>query len=132
MIKELLGAGADLGIPNNSGETAMALMGNVPPDIVEEILDSCIVGERKGSEFHLTLNFPFLNPADPRAKENTDNVEVDGSREAFTMKSLPSKDDNPGGGVLPETNSLLFMIENPEYNHLLEHPVVKSFLSLKF
>ena len=110
----------------------MALMGNVPPDIVEEILDSCIVGERKGSEFHLTLNFPFLNPADPRAKENTDNVEVDGSKEAFTMKSLPSKDDNPGGGVLPETNSLLFMIENPEYNHLLEHPVVKSFLSLKF
>ena len=41
MIKELLGAGADLGIPNKEGETAMALMGNVPPDIVEEILDNC-------------------------------------------------------------------------------------------
>ena len=63
MIKELLGAGANLGIPNNSGETAMSLMGNVPPDIVEEILDSCAVGECKGSEFHLALNFPFPNPA---------------------------------------------------------------------
>ena len=50
VIKELLGAGADLGIPNNSGETAMSLMGNVPPDIVEEILYSCVVGEGKGSE----------------------------------------------------------------------------------
>ena len=110
----------------------MGLMGSIPPDIVEEILDGCVVGERKGSEFHLTLNFPFLNPANLRAKENTDNVEGEESKEAFKMKSLPSKDDNPGVGILPETNSLLFMIENPEYNHLLEHPVVKSFLSLKF
>ena len=76
---------------------------------------------------HICQSFIF-----ERKKENTDNEEVDGNKEAFTMKSLPSKDDNPGGGVLPETNSLLFMIENPEYNHLLEHPVVKSFLSLKF
>ena len=56
MIKELLGVGADLGIPNNSGETAMALMGNVPPDINEEILDSCVIGESRGREFHLALN----------------------------------------------------------------------------
>ena len=33
---------------------------------------------------------------------------------------------------LPETNSLLFMIESAEHNHLLEHPIVNSFLRLKF
>ena len=87
MIKELLGAGANLGIPNNSGETAMSLMGNVPPDIVEEILDSCVVGEGKGSEFHLALNFTFPNPAILRTKENrTNNVKGEGSKEGSSLE----------------------------------------------
>ena len=58
----------------------MGLMGSIPPDIVEEIPDSCVVGERKGSEFHLTLNLPFLNPANMGAKENTDNVDWGGEQ----------------------------------------------------
>ena len=33
---------------------------------------------------------------------------------------------------LPETNSLLFMIESSEHDHLLEHPIINSFLRLKF
>ena len=33
---------------------------------------------------------------------------------------------------LPETNSLLFMLESAEHDHLLEHPIVNSFLRLKF
>ena len=62
VVRELLGLGGDLGIANRAGETPMSLMGNIPADVIEEILDSCVVGRREGSEFHLTLKYPFLSP----------------------------------------------------------------------
>jgi len=131
ILQLLLSAGADLGQPNLAGETPMALLGNIPPDITEEILDSCITAEREGSTLAVTLTYPFLGP--PREPGLVDSEKGEGGTEEMAMTKTKAEDatEEPAKAV-PETSSLLFLIESAEHEHLLEHPVINSFLRLKF
>ena len=134
VLRELLGLGGDLGVPNRAGETPMSLMGNIPAEVTEEILDSCVVGKREGSEFHLTLKYPFLSPKLKETDLDSVRTDKDGSKEAMAMESPKENEDSEEihQGRQPETTSLLFMIQSTEHKHLLEHPIVNSFLRLKF
>ena len=79
----------------------------------------------------VTLTYPFLSP--PQQPREVDSEKGEGSKEEMVMTETKAEEakEEPAKS-LPETNSLLFMIESAEHNHLLEHPIVNSFLRLKF
>ena len=100
--------------------------------LFQEILDSCISSERQGNTLSVTLTYPFLSP--PQKTKEADSEKGEGSNkeemvmtEAKATEKVKATPEN-----LPETNSLLFMIESSEHDHLLEHPIINSFLRLKF
>ena len=99
--------------------------------LTQEILDSCIQAERQGNTLSVTLTYPFLSP--PQQPKEADSEKGEGSKEEMAMKSTKGEEakEEPAEN-LPETNPLLFMIESAEHDHLLEHPIVNSFLRLKF
>ena len=79
----------------------------------------------------VTLTYPFLSP--PQQPKEVDSEKGEGSKEEMVMTETKTEEakEEPAKS-LPETNSLLFMIESAEHDHLLEHPIVNSFLRLKF
>ena len=99
--------------------------------LTQEILDSCIQAERQGNTLSVTLTYPFLSP--PQQPKEADSEKGEGSKEEMAMKNTKGEEakEEPAEN-LPETNPLLFMIESAEHDHLLEHPIVNSFLRLKF
>lgn len=99
--------------------------------LTQEILDSCILAERQGNTLSVTLTYPFLSP--PQQPREVDSEKGEGSKEEMVMtKTKAEETKEEPAKSLPETNSLLFMIESAEHDHLLEHPIVNSFLRLKF
>ena len=101
--------------------------------LFQEILDSCISSERQGNTLSVTLTYPFLGP--PNKTKEADSEKGEGNnKEEIVMTETKAATENAKEPVksLPETNSLLFMIESSEHDHLLEHPLVNSFLRLKF
>ena len=99
--------------------------------LTQEILDSCILAERQGNTLSVTLTYPFLSP--PQQPKEVDSEKGEGSKEEMVMtKTKTGEAKEEPAKSLPETNSLLFMIESAEHDHLLEHPIVNSFLRLKF
>jgi len=143
-VQDLIQAGADLGIANREGDTAMSLMGNIPADVLEEILDNSIVGKRDGSNYMMTISYPFLNNSTQRKTSlisvvSTSKEQEEGSKEEMSMKTLSDDTKNSEEKsvkaklkVLPETASLLFMTQSKEHRHLLEHPVITSFMHMKW
>jgi len=139
-VQDLVQAGADLGAQNKEGETAMSLMGNIPADILEEILDNSIVGRRDGSNYMMTIRYPFLNSFSQRETSlksvvSTTKEQEEGTKEEITMKTISPEEKSvkeSGPKVLPETVSLLFMTQSKEHRHLLEHPVITSFMHMKW
>merc|ERR1711892_1103582 len=127
--------GASLGLRNKDGETSMELLGNIPASSLEEILDSCIVGEREGNRFQMTIDFPFLSfgQQDSNGKL-ADLVSV-------TSTKTPDDEETKEGSITvqttetepwPETTSILFLTQSKEHLHLLEHPVITTFLYMKW
>lgn len=129
-VQELLTAGGDLGIPNINGNTAMSYMGSIPANILEEHLNSCVIGVRQGREFLLNMQYPFLSPS-PALAWVTVTPEKE---EDVGMKTMPhnNEPERTGGKPLPETLPLLFLANSNEHIHLLEHPVITSFLNAKW
>ena len=119
----------------------MHLMGNLPVGVLEDTLDSCVEGRREGGDFLLTLTYPFLTSTADRGSKLTRVVSAgkeergEGSKEEVDMKTLTPDERGAGveaGGALPETSRLLFLARSKEHLHLLEHPVVTTFLHVKW
>ena len=75
-VQALVTAGASLGVRNKQGETGMELLGNIPVSALEEILNGCILGERDGDVFNLSIEYPFLRGAQSAKEKLTDVVSV--------------------------------------------------------
>ena len=129
IVLMLVKAGWSLGIPNKQGETPMELLGNIAASYVEEILDSCIVGEREGDKFLMTITYPFLSYQQDYPQ---DLVSVASTKTSQDTTEGPEKTTNIETQVCPETTSILFLTRSKDHLHLLEHPVITTFLYMKW
>lgn len=124
-VLELLRNGACVGLRNRFNEPPLA---DINAKTLETYLDECITtnGERPSDddyEIHLKYNF-LVYPNDS-------------SLESLLCK-MPLMDNTNNNAkkcdsiLAPETDALLYMTHNEELRPLLKHPVITSFLYLKW
>merc|ERR1719233_34557 len=129
IVEMLVKAGGSLGVHNKQGETPMELLGNIAAGYVEEILDSCIVGEREGDKFLMTITYPFLRYQQDYPR---DLVSVTSTKTSQDTTEDPEKTNDIESQAWPETTSILFLTKSKDHLHLLEHPVITTFLYMKW
>ncbi|TRY61746.1 hypothetical protein TCAL_09528 [Tigriopus californicus] len=117
VVRQLLERGANVGIRNIWEETPIAL---IMPETMESFLDDyCLRSKNEVThdDFSIEFNYSFLAPPvdDPRFDEN----DLEGQKMVENA-------------ALPETESLWYMSQSKHHRHLLNHPVVTSFLWLKW
>ena len=117
VVRTLLERGGNIGIRNLWDETPVAL---IMPETMESFLnDFCLRSKKEVTheDFELEFNYSFLAPPvdDPKYDE-TD----------------PEGQEMVENAALPETESLWYMSQSKQHRHLLNHPVIMSFLWLKW
>ncbi|KAG8222678.1 hypothetical protein J437_LFUL015875 [Ladona fulva] len=115
IVSALLRAGAYVGIRNNMGEPGIS---RVTPSLLEDYLDECIgTNDEPPCEesYVLTFNYSMLIP--PCSVSNDPNREADSLENSALFK---------------ETEPLSYICNNKEYQNLLKHPIITSFLYLKW
>lgn len=121
-ILKILRAGANIGVKNSKGDTAIE---KISTTILHSYLDECIHGEGTliDEDFKLVFNYNFLGPPLRQMKE----VETISDNEAF-MSPCPKFDYD----YLPEAEPLWYISQSRQHKNLLCHPVISSFLCLKW
>merc|ERR1719341_132698 len=115
-VARLLALGANIGLKNKSGEAPIA---GILPSTMEAFLNtSCLKSEGNptNQDFKITFDYSFLAP--PRAKELEEIVGKEEKSESHAQA--------------PETDVLWYMARSRDHRHLLKHPVITSFLALKW
>jgi transient receptor potential cation channel subfamily A protein 1 len=101
---------------------------SILPDTLEEFLDDdCIDGNGiiTDEEFSITFRYDFLAP--PILNENMAIPKNEEEAEEFAAN------DDPTERALPETEALWYLsVASKEHKALLKHPVIASFLWLKW
>ena len=118
-VTKLLLLGANIGLRNNLGETPIS---NILPSTMENYLNQhCIKsqGNPTNEDFKISFHYDFLAP--PR-DERTDVIRMSDSEDMANKKISPQ----------PETDVLWYMAKSKDHCHLLKHPVITSFLALKW
>ena len=118
-VTKLLLLGANIGLRNNLGETPIS---NILPSTMENYLNQhCIKsqGNPTNEDFKISFHYDFLAP--PR-DESTDVIRMSDSEDMANKKTSPQ----------PETDVLWYMAKSKDHCHLLKHPVITSFLALKW
>ena len=128
VVRQLLEVGANIGMKNHWDDIPIS---KISPDTMEDFLDEfCIeaTGDVNHEKFEVTFNYSFLAPPlEDLPLENRDGVNaVDPENQKLNSS------DNIPKMALPETESLWYMGQSKEHRHLLKHPVVTSFLYLKW
>lgn len=127
VVRQLLERGANIGIKNRWGEVPI---NKILPDTMEDFLNQFCLQSAKDvnhEDFQLSFRYQFLAPP-------VDNlpVELQGpytqemEEQSAYSKSIQER------YALPETESLWYMGQSREHRHLLKHPVITSFLWLKW
>ncbi|XP_018897750.2 transient receptor potential cation channel protein painless isoform X1 [Bemisia tabaci] len=121
LIFLLLDHGAYIGTRNVFGEPALA---DLPPKILEAYMDQCVGTNDKlprEDNFEIIFKYNFLVPP---------KVPIYGKSNSNAIEDVESNDK----AVLPtsETDPLLYMSQSPELRPLLIHPVLTSFVNLKW
>ena len=121
-ILKILHAGANIGIKNSKGDTAIE---KIPTAVLHSYLDECIHGEGiiVDEDFKLVFNYNFLGPP-LRQKKVADTIS---DNEAFMSPGQEYDYD-----YLPEAEPLWYMSQSRQHKNLLCHPVISSFLCLKW
>ena len=127
-IRKLLNAEANIGIKNKQGEVPIA---HIPPLVMMEFLDDCVQGTSLPSdpEFKITFNYSFLGPPLKKAieeKHSVDSPLINHEGDVDDDPSAPSLND------LPEAEPLWYIAQLPDHRPLLTHPVITSFLCMKW
>ena len=111
IVEKLLTAGAYIGTQTMFNKLAIL---EIDPDILEKYLDSCIKTNEKrlgDDDYSIIINFSCLILA--KYKENCENV----------MKNTANDEE-----ILP----VVHISQSNELKHLLKHPVIWSFIFLKW
>ena len=122
LIKLLLHHGANMGVKNKDGKAAVS---RIRPDTLEEFFNSCLQpdGLITDDDFKLTFDYKFLAP--PLL-----DAEVLLEWEAGRTKEVEAGVDLRT--ARPETEALWYMSESKQHRGLLKHPLVSSFLWMKW
>ncbi|XP_065211415.1 transient receptor potential cation channel protein painless-like [Planococcus citri] len=116
-VRALLEAGAYVGHKNNNGTMALEW---IDPKVLEEYLDRCISTNDKAAReqsYEIIYNYKILAP--PR-------------KQSYYEKHDSEIDEKEIYDIISETEPLLVMNSIPELRRLLTHPVLTSFLNLKW
>ncbi len=139
---------------NDNGATPID---SISPDIMEEFLDECLLadGAPVDQEFKLTFKYAFLGPPLRRYVAKKDVCTCTTTQHHCLSLILIKREwkrdqllkDEEGGGdtnedesgadpaaprALPEAEPLWYLSQSPRHRHVLTHPVISSFLCLKW
>ena len=136
-VRKLLRCEANIGIKNKRMETPITF---ISPSVMEEFLDECLQdhGLITDDTFQLTFKYSFLGPplnVQPRRKPSCpDDNQIES--DALELKGGPSEEDEAceedQGQDLPEAEPLWYLSQSMEHRRLLSHPIITSFLCLKW
>lgn len=146
VVRMLLERGANIGMKNAYNEVPVE---NILPETMEAFLDEfCLTseGDLTNKDFRVTARYDFLAP--PRDFDDQLNEARDARKEGWKKNGVgvdgdaaeKQKPDKGGGDTnqttkfppLPETEVLWYMSQSKKHRHLLKHPVITSFLWLKW
>ncbi|CAH1953907.1 unnamed protein product [Acanthoscelides obtectus] len=120
-IDELLDLGASLGSKNKSGVMPVH---DIEPKILERHLNRCIEFDKSGKkykeDFSVTFNYRTLIPPTSNKISNV-GKDVEENLNESVMQEL-----------VAETEVIAYMSQAPEFKHLLAHPVIVTFLFMKW
>ena len=127
-IRKLLKAEANIGLKNFQQEVPIA---HIPPLVMMEFLDDCVQGNNIPSdqEFQITFNYSFLGP--PLKESLAKSFPAESPLMTDDMNQ--TDDDSPKSfNDLPEAEPLWYIAQLPDHRPLLTHPVITSFLCMKW
>jgi len=145
MVHKLLRCEANIGIKNKRNETPIAF---ITPLAMEEFLDECLqdYGIITDDNFQLTFKYSFLGPPLSLSQDQTGSNRIKHENESTgdeldTLKIIEDKVGSDANVVdsdyymdpdLPEAEPLWHMSQSMDHRPLLAHPVITSFLCLKW
>lgn len=130
VVAALLRAGAYIGVRNCFGEPPLA---DVSPRALEAYLDECVVTNEllpREDNYEVIFKYNFLARAHaPRQQQPLQNhVTVSVDEDAKHLVSGRP----PPAPLASETDPLLYMSKSADLRYLLKHPIITSFLYLKW
>ncbi|XP_057381320.1 transient receptor potential cation channel protein painless-like [Daphnia carinata] len=136
-VLQLLSSGANLGIKNHLGETAVK---RIMPSTLEFFLDSCIRakdGEDVSSQnFSITFDYSLLAPPRPmphppqQLQPSETGITFTNHNDAVETISLHNTQEEEK--IFPECEALWHLSTSTKHQYLLKHPLITSFLMLKW
>lgn len=116
-IRDILKKGAYIGVKNKFNQLAIS---NINPKILEKHFDSCITtnGIRTGED-EFEIHFDYTNLVPIETRQQSEKLTADGR--PTTSSARPN-----------EMASIEYMAESNELRHLVRHPLIASFLFLKW
>ena len=138
VVVRLLKLGANVGLENQWGEVPIT---SILPSTLESFLDSSCLSATESPtnlKYEITMDYTFLAP--PTIQEDTETGQHQGLLEAnHELVKLnggpPRTPDSDKKKNLPEvleTGALYALAQSKHHQHLLQHPIVSSFLALKW
>ena len=122
VVRELLELGANIGLKNIYDEVPI---NRILPETMEEFLnDFCLTpeGSVTNSDFKITASFDFLVPFGTNLTTNKINNKITDEISGGEDEEIP----------LPETEGLWYMSQSKKHRYLLKHPVIATFLWMKW
>ena len=124
VVKSLLELGANIGLKNNLQEVPI---NRILPETMKDFLNnSCMEtqGDPTNDKFKITTKFDFLVPFGTNLNNGTNSNKVNDATSTFN----PMQEEIP----LPETEGLWYMSQSEKNWYLLKHPVIATFLWMKW
>ena len=132
IVRTLLEIGANIGMKNQWNEMPIV---KIDPSTMEDFLDEFCLNSKhdiNDDKFELTFNYSFLAPPkEDLPIEALADLKIEDGEDPENQKLSDDEDDHQKF-ALPETQSLWHMGQSKEHRHLLKHPVITSFLYLKW
>lgn len=133
-VRKLLRCEANIGIKNNRMETPITF---ITPCVMEDFLDECLedYGLITDDNFQLTFKYSFLGP--PLSQQEGHLLDPDDTLDEGYLEIKDKSVTAPDGqnavlDDLPEAEPLWYMSQSMDHRPLLAHPVITSFLCLKW
>ena len=131
VVSRVLKLGANVGLRNVHGEVAIS---NILPSTMADFLDTVALTSNNrnptNENFSIKFDYSFLAPPESKPKVTADNLEC--CPLLPCSHPSPTKAQGGGGQEGVETEVLVAMARSPDHRAHLKHPVITSFLALKW